>query len=249
MILTSNVIRISGVNAASPSCYSITSWEKPIILTKCFFIWLNFLNSMVSKLKAITEHNHCYRKNKEDIDNLNRDFKIRHQENTMCQQKGHNLCINHRRHVPIIMSWRALKLMLEISRAFKVGFLKTHHLKKENVKNNRSHKIGIKAIRETNPFGCKEGRDKRQETHSHPDPKPPIILYVDDLHFTPVLFAVSITFLKSIQKLFSSKILEFTCLSLQKHGAFLLGKEAKSFDFLTIFEAITNFTPRIWGKP
>lgn len=249
MILTSNVIRISGVNAASPSCYSITSWEKPIILTKCFFIWLNFLNSMVSKLKAITEHNHCYRKNKEGTDNLNRGFKIRHQENTMCQKERDDLCVHHRVHVSIIMSWRALKRMLEISRTLKVRFLKTQHLEKQNIKNNRSHKIGIKAISETKPFGCKEGSNNRQETHSHPDPKPPIILYVDDLHFIPVLSAASITLLKPIQKLFYVKNLELSCLFLQKHGAFFLSKEAKSLCILIFLELITNLTHRICAKP
>lgn len=68
-------------------------------------------------------------------------------------------------------------------------------------------------------------------------------------HFIPVLSLINITFLKSIQKLFSLENLELTCLFLQKHGAFLLGKWAKSFMFLGFFEAIPHLTHRICVKP
>lgn len=251
MSLASNIRRISCVYATFPSYHTVSN---VFISTRAWMVF-NFFSSdiffklMVPKLKSITKHNHCYSKSTQSIDAFNREFKTRNQENTMRQNEREDLCVHHRVNVPIIMSWCVLKRMLEVSRALEVGFLKTQHLEKQNIKNNRSHKIGIKAISETKPFGCKEGSYNRQKTHSHPNPKPSTIFNVDHLRGFPALFVTSVTLLKSIQKLFSLKTLEFTCLSLQKHGAFLLGKEAKSFAFLSSFEAIPHLTHRIWGKP
>lgn len=251
MSLASNIRGISCVYAAFPSYHTVSN----VFISNRTWVVFNFFPSdilfklMVPKLKTVTEHNCGQNHHKNDIDNFHWLLEIRYQENTMRQKERDCLCIHHRRYVSIIMSWCVLKRMLEVPRALEVGFLKTQHLEKQNIKNNRSHKIGIKAISETKPFGCKEGSYNRQKTHSHPNPKTSTIFNVDHLRGFPTLFVTSITFLKSIQKLFPSKNLEFPCLSLQKHGALFLSNEAKSFDLLTFFEAITNLTHRIWGKP
>jgi hypothetical protein len=266
MSLSSNICHVSCVDFSIPTTQSLggASVRKWISGHRRIFIiwpfsWSSesrvsifsnlFFKLMISKLKTITKYNRGQNHHKNGIDSFHCLLEIRHQENTVCQKKGHGLCINHRVHVSIIMRWCALKRMLEVSRTLEVGFLKTQHLEKQNIKDNRSNEIGMKAISETQPFSREEGRNKRQKTHSHPDPKPSTIFNVDHLRFFPTLSAASITFLKSVQKLFSSKNLEFTHKPLQKHGAFLLGKEANSFCVLTFFEPITNLTPRIWGKP
>lgn len=246
---------VTGISSHAPSrktvSYTSISFRN---IRGIFFVRLVlssdlFFKLMISKLKTITKYNRGQNHHKNGIDNFHWLLEIRHQENTMCQKKQDGLCVHHRVHVSIIMRWRALKRMLEIPRALEVGFFEAKHLEKQNIKDNRSNEIGIKAISETQPFGREEGREKRQKTHSHPYPKPSTIFNVDHLRFFLVLSAASITFLKSVQKLFSSKNLEFTHQSLQKHGAFLLGKEANSFCVLTFFDPITNLTPRIWGKP
>ncbi len=246
---------VTCINSHAPSRETISntsrlckSSQRTSLIRRNFFL-IYYFKLMISKLKAIVKHD-CYQtKNKQKVDDFNRCFEIAYEENTMDQHKRHSFSVDHRVHVPIIVTRCTLKLILKISRAFKIRLFKTQHLEKQYIKNDRGQKVSIKTIGERPPVRRNPSSPNRQKTYRHPNPEPPVIFNIYYLHSIPAFYRVSLAFLRSFEKLLSLKTLEFSCLSLQKHGAFFLSTEVQPFKFLGFFNAITNLTHRICGKP
>ncbi|KAB2836652.1 MAG: hypothetical protein F9K49_01480 [Caedimonadaceae bacterium] len=151
---------------------------------------------------------------------------------------------------------RCTTLLREKVRILIGRFPKLEYFKEDDLQQQRSGKERIRYIftlKQTSNNQCGNNRNNPGRCSQKETPVRSstirLIFSKKCSHGFPVLSAVSITFLKSIQKLSSLKSFEFPCLSLQQHGAFLLSKEAKPFAFLSFFESITNLTHRICAKP
>lgn len=178
-----------------------------------------------------------------------------YKEQTMSNNKQTDFPVQYSRFIAI-KYFRGAALAREIVNIFVGRFSQLKYFERKDIQQQRSRKERIEHVfssSQADNCHCAKQRKKSvccsQKETTICSPAIRLILSKKCSHNIPVLSAVSITLLKPIQKLFYVKNLELSCLFLQKHGAFLLGKEAKSFMFLGFFEAIPYLTHRICAKP
>lgn len=257
MILSANIARITCINASNISRKTITCFSF------CYRKPLHFSFSRAKLQITILKRNDDQGDraqqpigyaNKKNF-GWQRKILIHYKKQAVSNNKQANLPVQYGRLIAI-KYFRGAALAREIVNILVGRFSQLKYFEKKDIQQQRSRKERIEHVFSTSQTDNCHCANQRKKSVRCSQKESPIcsstirlIFSKQCSHGIPALFVTSVTFLKSVQKLFSSKILEFPCLSLQKHGAFLLGKESKSFMFLSSFEAIPHLTHRICAKP